>query len=305
EKTHSFKATGSKDVGEKATGTVTFSNSSTTNKLTIPEGTTITAGGKTFVTNAAAIVDGLTISGGKITPGSGSSPITATEAGAGSNMSNTLGNNVAVGKDSVSTVVTASGGSSKTVTVVSSQDLVDAKAELVKQLTDDVKVKLADLLANRTLTFKADSDKLEMGDVSSTVPVGAEAEGGEVKGSASIRRTVVETSKLDNAISDRLRGEQLTTKSYQVTSKEITVATQSEDGKLMTLSAKLAGKEAPIVPIEEFPALLSGKSFAAGEKLIEDQVPTATTATTQRPGWWPIKRHPSVNRYILIDLKYE
>jgi hypothetical protein len=305
DKTISFKATGTKDAGTKATGTVNFSNSSTTNNVTVPSGTTITAGGQTFLTTADSVVSGLTISGGKITPGTGQAPITASQSGPASNMSNTLGNNVTVGKDSVSTVVTASGGTSKTVTIVSQDDITKAKTELATQLTADAKQKLDDQLTNRDVTFKEGADISQAGDVTVTVAVGDQVDGGDAKGNFTIHRTVVNNPVLTSAITDRLRADQLTNHTYKIDTKTITVTNISSDGKIISLSADLTGKEIPVIPAEDLASKLGGKTLTAGAAILKDAVPTGSVRITQKPSWWPIKRYPSSNRYILIDVVYE
>jgi hypothetical protein len=306
DKTLTFTATGSKDAGDKATGTVTFYNY-ISNTAVVPSGTTITANGKSFTTTAdSSVVGPAKINPDhSITPGTGTAPITANAAGTDSNMTNASGSNVQVGNNSLATSVTTSGGTSKTVTVVSADDLTKAKSDLGIQLADDAKQNLTTQLANREVTFKDGSDTTQAGDVTSTVKVGDQVATGDVHGTITIKRTIVNTPTLESAITDRLRADQLTNHTYQVTTKNIAVTTVSADGKLLSLTVDLAGKEAAVIPAEELVQKLGGKTLAAGEAILTDAVPTGTVTVTQKPGWWPVKRYPTVNRYILIDVKYE
>lgn len=306
-KTLTFKPTGSKQVGDKATGTVTFYNYDTTTPITVPSGTAITASGKSFVTTADVQVPGYTKASGKPpVPGTQNAPITANEAGPDSNLSNAPANDVHTSGGVLTfNTVNTTGGTSKTVTVVSADDLTKAKADLTQQMTDDAKQQLQSQLANRDVTFKQDADVIQVGDITSTVNVGDQADSGDVSGSLNLHRTIVNTPTLQDAISNRLRADQLTNHTYTVTKQDITVTDLSSDGKVLSLSVDLAGKEAAVIPAEQLAQQLAGKTLSAGESILINAAPTATVQVEQKPGWWPVKRYPTVNRYILIDVKYE
>ena len=75
-----FTATGKKDVGEKAAGTVKFTTNTISSLGTIPAGTTLTStAGKTFTTDAPVTLTIANASGGA------STTVTATASGASSN----------------------------------------------------------------------------------------------------------------------------------------------------------------------------------------------------------------------------
>lgn len=141
--TEKAQATGKKDVGDKASGSATFST--TTNCVTpvgsLPSGVTITAGGFNFVTQEAASFGISGVQGGKCVFSSGSTAVIAANPGDQYNLSardyavSGYAGITAKGSD-------MSGGTSKTVTVVSQADIDTLKAKLVDKSKDSAKEEL-------------------------------------------------------------------------------------------------------------------------------------------------------------------
>lgn len=141
----STPATGSKDVGDKAKGTVTIYNNNG-NSVTLNSGSTLTAGnGQVFVldnTVTVASASGDVFSG--TTPGTTQTTVTAQDLGTDGNEPSgtefTIGsdNTVAAKNDNAFT-----GGTKKTVTVVSSNDIAKLRAELPKSVQGNAQQKLA------------------------------------------------------------------------------------------------------------------------------------------------------------------
>ena len=133
----SFSATGKKDVGEKATGTVTIVPTSSTiievltQDVVVPAGTTITSsGGATYVTNQALVY---TYSNIQTTKNGQSVNVTATASGTSYNGAT----GSATGPSGFTTkfTVATSGGTDKTITVVQQSD-VDAVSSSVGTTSD-------------------------------------------------------------------------------------------------------------------------------------------------------------------------
>ena len=145
-----FDATGTKDVGQKASGIVSLSNSFDSNPMNLPAGTALTAAsGQKFVSKAAVTVPGATVSGGGIKPGTADVGIEAIDIGPGYNIpaqSYTVQDHSNLG----ATGQAMTGGTKDTVTIVSQadvdkaksqlaqQDITAAKAELRKQFSGDI-----------------------------------------------------------------------------------------------------------------------------------------------------------------------
>ncbi len=137
----STDATGKKDVGEKAKGTVTIFNNSS-GKVNLPSGTEIkSSNGLVFVTDkdiTVASASGDIFSGTK--PGTTDVTVAAKEIGSEQNLpSNTkfsVGSNASLaGKNDGA----FSGGSKKAVTVVSKDDLAKLRTDLPKSLQSKAK----------------------------------------------------------------------------------------------------------------------------------------------------------------------
>lgn len=156
-----FTATGSKDVGEKATGSVKIKTDSMTilvSGLTVPAGTQIqSSGGATFVTNSAAVfakgdaagLNGVTVD------------VAATASGTKSNGASGSASTSASGVTSVTFTGATSGGTDKTITVVTADDIQKATDQLNSQDTAGIKKQLASQFSGGVVaidqSFKADT----------------------------------------------------------------------------------------------------------------------------------------------------
>jgi len=137
-----FAATGSKDVGNKAGGTVTLTNSFDSDSKTVPAGTVFTAAsGQKFVNTAAITVPGAKVAGGGIVAGTAPGQLQAVDIGPDYNVS--AQSYSVSGYDSLSAAGSAmSGGDKQTVTVVAQSDVDKAKSQLAAQDADAAKAEL-------------------------------------------------------------------------------------------------------------------------------------------------------------------
>jgi hypothetical protein len=149
-----FQATGSKDVGEKATGIVVFSTDSISALgKTIPAGTILTStGGMTYVTNSSVT---MTISNSTGAPAG----VTASERGAKYNGASGAVSGSPSGI-SASFQSATGGGTDKVITVVTKDDIQKATEQLKAQDTGAVKKELGAKLGTDVVvvdqTFKTD-----------------------------------------------------------------------------------------------------------------------------------------------------
>jgi hypothetical protein len=153
-----FDATGSKDAGNKAAGTMklTRTNPSGT-PLTVPAGTTFTSGERTFVsTEAAVLVTKLTADG--LDPGSGTVAVLASAIGDEFNLSARSYQPGASGITAQGSEM--SGGSHKIIKVVSAEDIQKATEQLKSQDTAAIKKQLSTQLGEDVIaidqTFKVE-----------------------------------------------------------------------------------------------------------------------------------------------------
>ena len=177
--TQNFTATGKKDVGTEATGSVTISNCSKSKDFTIPAGAILTANGKNFSLNATAAVPGADFDNGSCTKaGTVASSITAVANGDTYNLGSTTFS-IAGYDPKVTAKGSTAGGTSKTVTVVTQADIDGAKQQAVDAAAtgskDELmaKVNKKDVVFDDTFTTSVDS-------VASSAPVDTEASNGTV-----------------------------------------------------------------------------------------------------------------------------
>lgn len=152
DKEETFQATGKKDVGEKATGTVTVSDSGYTSQ---PASTTLVAGtrfvsssGFVFRSKTNVSVPGFKTVGGVTTPGTATVTVEAEAVGDKYNIGATTFTIPALNttKMTASSSAAFTGGSSKQVTYILAADITAAKASLTKTSEEELKTKLNDSL---------------------------------------------------------------------------------------------------------------------------------------------------------------
>ncbi len=140
-----FQATGKKDVGEKATGTVNFSNGSVSSR-TIEAGTPLeSSSGLIFNTNSRVTVPaaGLGNCNGNACVANGTASVAVSAAQSGTKYNGASGSvsgapsGVSAGFSSPS-----GGGTDKVITVVSEEDAAAAREKLATQNADQIKAEL-------------------------------------------------------------------------------------------------------------------------------------------------------------------
>lgn len=153
-------ATGKKDVGQKATGNVAIKNCEDTNPRSLPAGSKLTAGGKSFVTTDAATIPDGAFSGGGTVCNSASVSVVVKAAENGESYNLTNATFAIVGLPSkISGTGSTSGGTSKTITVLSAEDVANAKKQVEQQgasAKDDLNKKAGDDMMLFTDTVQAD-----------------------------------------------------------------------------------------------------------------------------------------------------
>lgn len=179
EDTQTTQATGRKDLGTKATGSVSFAISCADvdgSPPTIPAGTGVSTGGLTFITQSSSSLTTPSFDGGcKFT---GSSGVTAQENGDQYNIGSGKTFTVAgYGEVTATNSSGFSGGSSKIATVVSQQD-VDSATEKLQDNADAIKAQLQAQLEEQG--FYALKDTFTTKDSSTTVSPNVDEEATEV-----------------------------------------------------------------------------------------------------------------------------
>jgi hypothetical protein len=183
DQTVDFTATGKKEVGTKATGSMKLTRTTpSATPLVVPAGTEFMAAGLTFVsTQSATLTSQLTSSG--FDPGSATVPVQATDIGDDYNLS---ARSYSSSEDGISARGTdMAGGTQKTITVVSSEDIQKATDQLAEQKTDDIKRELTKQF-DGTVVVIDQSFKIDQATPTSAPALDQESTDGKAKLTSSI-----------------------------------------------------------------------------------------------------------------------
>lgn len=204
-----FTATGKKEVGEKATGSVTFTANSVdafAEGATIPAGTTLmSSGGSTFTTNEAVSLPASDsfrewISGRRPSKSVG---ITASKSGTSSNGASGAVEGAPSGVSATISQPTG-GGTDKTITVVSESDAAAARDKLKSQNVQEVKSELKKQFDNDTIVVEESFISEESAPVVSPA-VGQEASSAKISIETSYKMVGVSKKDLQSVIDKDLK----------------------------------------------------------------------------------------------------
>lgn len=205
-----FEPTGKKDVGDKASGTMKLTRTSvSSNAISVPAGTSFSSGNYTFVSTQDATLGGTTVGPGGIQQDSATVSVQATQLGDDYNLSARSYNSSVSGIDAEGSDM--SGGSKKTVTVVSADDVQKATAQLAQEDSDDMKKQLTSQFDDNYVVID-ETFKVDRGDPQSDPAVGKEVSSGKAKLTSNVTYSLSgvaqsDVSKyLDDYFKDQLNG---------------------------------------------------------------------------------------------------
>ncbi len=268
-----FEATGSKDVGEKATGTLKVSKLTPT-AYGVPAGTKFTSSnGVAFSTNTAATVPASTPCFPSYCAQSVNIDVTAVDSGTSSN--GITGN--ASGPDGLSGVFqgATSGGTTKIAKVVSEDDYDRALGQLIGQSTDDKKAALIKKFSADSIVIES-SFTVDRSDATSTPAVNGEAADGKATLSVPTTYTLqaVAKTELDLYLKASLNSkiDPNTQKLYSTGIDKATISNfqKAEDGS-MTATVNATGNVGPKINEEDIKNQVKGKKYGEVQQSLEAQ----------------------------------
>jgi hypothetical protein len=207
--TKKFSATGEKNNGTKATGTMTVTNC-TDASVSLPAGTTFTNNGFSFATDATVVVPGSNFfSNGNCKNDGKVSGITVTSTAAGQEYNLSAGRTYSSNVSSkISGVGSAmGGGTTKIIKVVSASDCDNAKNELLNANTDANKAELESQLKAAGQTPLSDTFAKTSG--TATCTPGVDQEATESTATAQLKFTMsgVSTEGLNQLIDAQIQSQ--------------------------------------------------------------------------------------------------
>lgn len=254
-----FQATGEKDVGDKATGTVKMSTGYIGNLgTTVPAGTSLsTSGGLVFKTDQPVTFTinnwtGVTVSVTAADRGESYNGATGSLSGAPSNVSASL-------------TGPTSGGTSKKVTIVTASDVQTAKQKLVEQSTDEIKKELTGKFSSNVKIIDS-SFNADYGNPSSAPAIGDEAADKKAKLTTKVVYTLsgIEERELSAYLEQTLKKQmqdQTTQKIYSTGEKDVVTSEYTKNDQAQSIRLKTTGQIGPTINEDDVKRAVAGKQF--------------------------------------------
>ena len=300
-----FSATGKKNVGEKATGVVVFSNSSSSS-VTISAGTILKNSGLSYTLNSSVTVPGATLGWscpGYKCPGSASGSITASEGGAQYNAA-TGSMSISVDDISASLRSATSGGTDKTATVVTASDIESAKSKLSEKKIDGLKEQLLSSFGD-SATVITESYVENRSDPNSSVAVDGEATGAvTLKSTITASALAIDKNELKNFVEAKLKEEISGKKSQRIYDDGVSKVAFSQFSRAhntQTVRLTTNGKVGPDIKEANVKDQAKGKSYGEVQSAIESIEGVEDVDVKFSPFW--VKSVPKDINKINVEFK--
>ncbi len=301
-----FTATGKKNVGEKATGAVRIFSDAVTilrSGATIPAGTEIqSSGGKTFTTTKAAVFakgDPDALSGVVV-------GVVATEGGSDYNGASGSARTSAAGVSSVAFTATTSGGTDKTATVVTSNDIERATDLLNEKKDESLKSKLEAAFGSSAVVV-AESYQEKRSNPTSSVAVDAEASGA-VTLKATLTASMLAIDKTDletflkGSIQKEIEGKQ-SQKIYSDGADQVKFAQFVAGDADSSVRITANGSVGPEISEDRVKDLAKGKNYGEIQSALEAISGVQNVDTQFWPFW--VRTVPNDIKRITVEFKLD
>jgi hypothetical protein len=304
DETIEFDATGERDVGEKATGTVRFSTSDAStaiNGATIPAGTKLTTNtGLSFLTDNAVAINSENYTGTNVT-------VTAVESGTKYNgASGALSG--APSTIAANFVDSAAGGTTKVAKVVSADDIERAKGQLIGQSTDEQKKALIEEFTSGEKVIDS-SFTVDRGKAVSAPAVNAEAPAsGKAKLTIPTTYTIYAVPKadLESYLSSSIET-QLDDKNnqrvYNTGIDDASLSNFKKDGDTLTATVNSTGQIGPKIDENAIKETVKGKIYGEVQSTLE-AIDGVKEVDVQFSFFW-VRSVPNDTSKIRIEFKLE
>lgn len=297
-----FTATGKKEVGESATGTVRLTSdsySALTRGINIPAGTRLTStSGKVYLTDAAVA---LSTSGNTKSVG-----ITAAERGSSYNGASGPMSGAPSTVEATITGGATTGGTDKTATVVSQDDIAKAAQELAEKKDDSLRSKVEGSFSESNTVIK-ETYQEERSDPTPSVKVDEEATGPvTLKSTITASMMAIDRSELEKflktSIEQEIEGME-SQKIYSDGSDDVKFAqfVNEETGPRVRMTAN--GKIGPVIDEERVKQQAAGKSYGDIQAGLESIDGVDDVDTKFWPFW--VRTVPGDVGRITVEFKIE
>lgn len=307
-----FEATGQKNIGNKASGTVRLTNCNPTGKaITVPAGTTVTSDGLSFVTQKSVTLDFSTVPIGSgeckdiSIPGFGDTSanveVVATEGGDKYNLSGARSYSVSVANVTAYASDGMGGGTNQIVTVISQSDCDNAKNELLGAVTDDSKDILSRQLEEEGYTAISDSFNKSTTNASCSPNVGDESTQSTATANFNFTITSVKTDDLSKFIENYVakQKEQENQKIYDngIESGIFKIIKVNDDGSI-TFDYEGVAKTAIKQDTDRIARSVTGQKYGKTVEIIKSNPGVVNVEVKYSPFW--VKNTPKNVKHITV-----
>lgn len=303
-----FQATGTKDIGERAKGSITIRNCDNSDGFTLPAGTQFTAGsGQVFAADQSVVVPKFTGSANSCTlagnnSGKASVNVTAADIGEGYNVQPqgySFNGSIPGSVDALGGAM--GGGSKQTVKVVSQADVDKAKGQLGSQNADAAKAELKKQFTDNSIIIE-ESYSAEQAAPSVSPAVGEQA---------TVAKLTVETTYsyvgvsrddiktiLNSAINDTLK-DKSDQQMYSTGETSIVFQTFEKQGAAFTARMSTTGQIGPKIDTQQLAKQLAGKRFGEIQAIVNQITGVNNVDISFSPFW--VTTAPGADK---IDIKF-
>ncbi len=282
-------ATGQKDKGTKAGGTVTLKNCGS-NSATIPAGTGISSGTFTFITQQSISLSDGNFDGGGNCKNSGSHTgtvnVVAQNNGDQYNLSS-RSYTVSGFSQITANGSQMSGGSSNVVKVVSAQDVETAKQKIVSK-KDEKKQELTDQLKKDG--YMPIAETFSDGSPNFNVSPAVDGEGNEVTVSANITYSMVGVKEddLSKVVDEQVKG-QIDTSKQSILNRGLSSAVYKVNGETkndnVTINLQTTVAVGPEIDQDQLRQEIAGKKAGEAEAILSGRPGIMEARVKVSPGW--------------------
>lgn len=309
EKTEKFTTTGKKNLGGKASGTVTFTNGLDSLNHKYSAGTKLLASSKTFVLKNSITIPGATVQNLKVVPGTISAEIEAESAGEDYNIKATKFIIVGLPANQQEALYAQSGtdlkgGFTKEVQVVSKDDFENAK----KKLIDELSVQLDENLKTQTNGLKIIEKSMQISDpeITSSADVGSEATDFNLKVKLQKQAMAIDAQKFQDFLVTSLETQVSSGKIVIIPTEDaygLVVDKTAFDKGELDLTANIQAKIVDKIDTDVIKAKILTNSKSKAENYILSQPGVEKVNFEFQPAW--LKRISVLSKNVKVKLNFQ
>jgi len=310
EKEEKFPTTGKKNLGGKASGTLSLYNYWDSASQDLGASTKFSSSAKTFVAKSSVSIPGTSIKGGNIVPGTATVEIEAENPGEQYNVKAGRFTIVGLSADQQEKIYgqsakDLSGGFSKEVQVVSQADFDQAKNKLTQELTEGLKKDLRDQTAGMVVI--EDGWQIDTAEETVSAKVDSEAQDFTLKIKLRLREIVYEKNNFEKFILTTLEAQLSQDKMLSLGPNDVIspkVKEKKYDQNLLDLNVMASAKISSKIDTQGVKDHLLGKNRKEAESYLNNLEGIVGSNLRFFPSWWPVKRLPNLQKNVTVSLDY-